>query len=303
MIDSIFEFLYVVTTLLAIGVLLRRLGVVEKELRHMRGPNKPRTAPGHSRPHVQAHAQPGVEVLDLMVSPLSIILAQCELAKGDGELDERIELIERQARRMSKLIHREQDTTDRVRWESQQLEPGACVRAAVTHHSGLALERGVKVHVLVDETPTVKASPFLLPHALRHLVRAAIESASPNKGDVTVAVGLFPLEGEPTHLGFAVYDDGPGLDPVKLAQIFEPTPAEGGVEPTPEELSYSIVSAVAQAMDAQFLIESAPNAGTSATLKIPLVPAKTQTGDTDEAPAQKSETKAQAQPVFIPVES
>ena len=204
MVDSVFEFLYVAASLLAIGVLLRRLRAVEAELRELRAGAPSRAVAGPARPAT------GVEVLDLMASPLSILLAQCELAKGSGEMDERIQLIERQARRMSKLIHREIDTSDRrVRWEAQQLEPGACVRAAVTHHAGLALERGVKVHVLVDDTPAVKASPFLLPHALRHLVRAAIESASPNKGDVTVAVGLFPVTGEPTHVGFAVYDDGP----------------------------------------------------------------------------------------------
>ena len=81
---------------------------------------------------------------------------------------------------------------------------------------------------------------------------------------------------------------------VKLAQIFEPTPTDGEREPSPEELSYSIVSAVSQAMEAQFVIESAPEAGTSATLKIPLAPAK----------RREEEPQAEApQQVFVPVEA
>ena len=205
----------------------------------------------------------------MLVTPLTAILAQCELARGQRRMNKRLEAVEREALRMRDILARLPGADRKIEEELEEVDGEATMRAAVDSYSGLSLDRDVKVHIVAEPAPHVVANARLLNRALRHLVRTAISSAPPRKGDVTAAVGLLPVDGEPTHLAFAVADDGPGIETARLVRILDPS-IEEDAEPTAEELAYSVVYALARAMGAQFAMHSAPGTGTRATIKIPL---------------------------------
>lgn len=269
MVELPLVYLFSATTLIAVAVLLQRVKAAEVEVERLRSELSGRAAPeAEDAPLLES------ETRALYLSPVSVILAECELARGEGRMDARLETIERCARRVADLLERQRLPGDTLRRETRELDPSACVRAAIGTFAGLALERGVKVHVMTEETPRVRAVPALLAHALRNLVRAAVEAAPRGCGDVTVATGVLPPEGEPEHVAVAVADDGPGIEPARLIRILAGAGAADDAPPRPEELAYSIVHAVAIAMGARFVVDSAPGAGTRATLKLPLVRAQ-----------------------------
>lgn len=267
MTGTAFAFFLLAASLLAVAVVVLRLRTVERELRRAKGGSGGEPPAPAPRPE-ETLAAP--EARALFWSPLSVILVQCGLAREAGDAERRIGIIERHACRLRDLLEMQRLPGFDVVGEKRDLDATALVRAAVDVHAGLALERGVKVHVLTEATPPLRTSPALASHALRHLVRAAVESAPRGTGDVTVATGLLPLEGEPTHVAFAVADDGPGIEPARLARLMDPA-ASGGAPPRAFELSYAIVDAVAIALDAEFTVDSRPGQGTRATLKVPLV--------------------------------
>jgi len=266
MVDPTLEFLFLVAVLLAVGILLRRVDVLEKRAAPEGG-----TGAGASpdEEQVSPAMDADTDTWALLVAPLSSILHQCELARGQRQMDSHMEAVEKAAVRMRDLLTRLPGAERKIHEELEEIEPEATLNAAVESYAGLALDRDVKVHVIVEPVPLVVANARLLSRALRHLVRSAITSAPPGRGDVTAAVGLLPIDGEPTHLAFAVADGGPGIEPARLVRILDPS-IEEETQPTAEELAYSVVYALARAMGAQFAMHSAPGTGTRATIKIPL---------------------------------
>ncbi len=254
------EILFLAAVLLAVGLLLRRVGTLEKEAAPEAPPAETRRVSG---------VDSDTDTWALLVTPLTAILHQCELARGQRKMDGRLEEVEKHAARMRDLLARLPGADRRIEEELEEVDPEGAMRSAVDSYSGLSLDRDVKVHLVVEPAPVVVANARLLHRALRHLVRTALTSAVPRKGDVTAAVGLLPVEGEPTHLAFAVADDGPGIETARLVRILDPS-IEEETQPTAEELAYSVVYALARAMGAQFAMDSAPGTGTRATIKIPL---------------------------------
>ncbi len=258
--DPTLEFLFLASVLLAVGLLLRRVDTLEK--------SSAQEAPPEDMPAVPA-VDADTDAWALLVTPLTAILGQCELARGQRKMDARLEEVEKHALRMRDLLARLPGADRKIEEELEEVDPEATMRAAVDSYSGLSIDRDVKVHIVSEPAPHVVTNARLLHRALRHLVRTALTSAQPRKGDVTAAVGLLPVEGEPTHLAFAVADDGPGIETARLVRILDPS-IEEETEPTAEELAYSVVYALARAMGAQFAMDSAPGTGTRATIKIPL---------------------------------
>lgn len=264
MVDPTLEFLFLAAVLLAVGILLRRVDHLEKGSSPRAG-TPPAPPPIESRGAMDADT----DTWALLVAPLSAILHQCELARSQRQMDVRMETVEKHAARMRDLLARLPGAERKIQEELEEVEPEEMLVSAVDSYSGLALDREVKVHLVAEPAPAVVANKRLLQRALRHLVRTAITSAPPRRGDVTAAVGLLPADGDPTHLAFAVADDGPGIEPARLVRILDPS-IEEETQPTAEELAYSVVYALARAMGAQLTMTSAPGTGTRATIRIPL---------------------------------
>ncbi|MHC4342065.1 MAG: sensor histidine kinase [Planctomycetota bacterium] len=261
-----FQTLLLLTALLAVAVLLRRLKTVEARQAQKAGGNK------KSEDEQDALAAVGAltcDIANMVLSPVTIIQGQCELARIKGESDRRLETIEREARRIANVVERFRGLGREHRDEVQEVDPVACAQQALRSLSGLVRERDVTVHETVEPVPRIETNPFLLTHALRHLLKAAIQAAPEEVGDVTMAVGLLPTKGDAKHVAFAVADDGPGIPPEQLPFIFHPYP-NGSSGVRGECLAYAVVYAVAHAMGATVVVNSAPGAGTQATLKVPL---------------------------------
>ncbi len=278
------DILFPFVSLLAVAVLLRRI----RSLEHDRSVSPSRGATseqGAGRPATAQRSDLLAATYDMLYSPLLVILGQCELSGKGGEGDAfRLRIVQRQARRMRDLLERQYKPASARLPEADQrlLEPAVCMRAAVDRWAGRALERGVRIHYMVEDAPTIRVNPTLLAHALRHLVGAAIEAAPEGEGDVTVAVG--EIDGQ---VMFAVADDGPGLEPDQLVDLFCPVERASDRAVDMDEdgaitLSYSIVYATSHALGGSFVLDTAPDAGTRATLRLPRVPAQT----SGENPAQ-----------------
>lgn len=260
MLDRGLEILFVATTLLALGILFRRLKKAEAELDQRRAraddPSQPLVLEGDNR--------------SVVVSAMTAILGQCEAARGQSNPDGRLmQVIERQAQRVWDLLERYSMPTPPALEPVRPIIPEDLARAAIEAESALAQGRDVKVHLLVDETPPVKASAAVLANALQQLVRAAVLSAPEGRGDVTVAVGCLPPGAETTHVGFCIADDGPGFEPTQLLDILEPPEGEQAEPGTPERC-FALAYSLCRAMRIGFVMDSAPGGGTRTTIKLPL---------------------------------
>jgi len=262
----VFDLMLLATSILIVVVLTKRLHRVDRERRRIAAELHKVTGAQDSMSAVGVLTG---EMGHLVISPLTVILGQCELARGRDANRARIEIIERQARRIADVVERFRSVGKEHRNETQEVDPARCALAVVDALDELATERDVRIHEMIEPCPSIHVNPALLSNALRHLLRTAIQAAPRGVGDVTLAVGVMPADHGPGHVMFAVADDGPGIPPEQLPRVFHPCP-EGGASVRGEGFSYAVVYAIARAMGATVVVDSAPGAGTRATLKIPL---------------------------------
>lgn len=265
--DPALEFFLITAVLLVVGVALRRVSQLERECRELRARTSSRAAQDQERDALAAVGTLASEICHMIVSPLTVILGQCELAKGGGSLPQRVATIEEQARRIAAVVERYRGVGQRSRDDVRDIDPLECARSALRSVAALAASRGVTIHEHFDETGPLRANPFLISQALRHMLRAAVEASHSDVGDVTFAIGLLPVKGETTHVAFAVADDGPGVPLAQIPRVFHPTTDGAGGR---LGLGYSVVYAIARAMGATLVIDTAPGAGTRATFKVPV---------------------------------
>ncbi len=277
--------LVLLTSICAIVVALRRLAQSESERAALREELEGRARGGDEQEALAAVGLIASELCKMVVSPVTVILGQCELARAQGGGDRRLDAIERQARRIADVVERHRGLADSQAAEVREIDPAACARAALGATSALAKQRDVTVHEMLEDSPRIRINPFLLTHALRHMLRSAIEASPKGKGDVTFAMGYLPgARGEEDYLAFAVADDGPGIEPLALPRVFHPFPEESGTWRS-TGFGYSVVYAIARATGATILLDTAPGAGTRATFKVPL-PRKVEVSQPTSQPAR-----------------
>jgi len=272
---EVFQFFFVAVASAVALLTLHRLRVVEREQAEDRANG---TADAQGLREEEALAAVGIltdEFCDRVVSPLTVILGQCELAQRRGEGDPRLERIESEARRILDAIDHQRRDPVYAGLALREIDPEPCVRRALEAAHALADRRGVNLHVMLDPMPRVPANPYLLTHALRSMLRGAIEGAAPGMGDVTFAVGLLPVDGPPTDLAFAVADDGEGMERGQFERIFQPDAQAGEVQ-NAIGFSYTVAWSIARTSGARLALDSAPGEGTRATLRVPLAVAAPQ---------------------------
>jgi len=268
-VSAVFELLLLGSSVLAVAVLLVRLRRVEQDRDRLLNQVDDRKATNPQADTLAALGMLTSEISHMVISPLTVILGLCELARSAGTEKARFETIQRQARRIRDVVERYRDVGREFRDEVGLVDPVQCAREALDSLSALAKERDIVVHEHIEPVPHLEGSRFLLTHALRQLLKSAIQAAPQGKGDVTLALGLLPEGNEPAQVGFAIADDGPGIELERLPRIFHPFP-EGGTAVRGEGFAYAVVYAVARAMGATVVVDSAPGAGTRATLKVPV---------------------------------
>lgn len=158
-------------------------------------------------------------------TPLTIILGYSEMLSAglsgplDGEQLDAINTIHQQGRYLLKLLDRilTLQEIDRSGISRQPLDLAIWLRALVEHWQQPAEQAGIQLSLqLPQRLPKVQADPDLLMQALEALLENAIKF-SPDGGSVQVSVAV-----EERQVHIAVADQGIGLAPQHLEQIFEP---------------------------------------------------------------------------------
>lgn len=244
---ALVELLFLATMLTALAVALYRIAQLEIDLeeesaRDVREPDAP-----------EAFDERELE-RELLASPVELIRTACRV-DSEGMDAEAVARIARHADRIAELLGRESQPEPESP-ASMRVDPVALLTDALIEFESVAHARGVAIHRHLEETGEVEVEAHVLDQAVRHLVRAAVESAREGCGDVTVALG--EIDGT---VHFAVADDGPGMTPHRIAEVLEPA-----AEPS----SYAVVAGLARSLRGRFVLESGEGVGTRATLQIPV---------------------------------
>ncbi len=155
-------------------------------------------------------------------TPTSVVLAQCEYAleapRPEMEYVRSLEVIERQGRKMSKLINemlaftRLERGTDR--YPMQSLDLSALVRDACEDLS-LIREKGITLTAGIADGVTVRGNPELLSRLLTNLVGNAYRYG---RADGHIRVDLSTADGDAL---LRVTDDGIGISEDDRTKIFD----------------------------------------------------------------------------------
>ena len=131
----------------------------------------------------------------------------------------------------------------------------------------LALPRGVSVRLDAPAPLAVQGDPAALRRAVLNLVENAVKY-TPRGGRVEVS--LAAVDGS---AAIAVRDTGVGMDPAEAARVFEPfvrLDAARARDTGGAGLGLAIVRSIVLAHDGTLAVESAPGAGSTFTIRLPL---------------------------------
>ena len=256
------EFFVIASALLAVGVALRRTRSAEVDSVVLRRELARQDEPLEEQEALAAIGLMGSELCEMIISPLTVLLAQCELAQGCGESTPRLKTIEKQARRIASVVERHRGLAPSRRDDKVVIDPLVLADETLESLAVLAADRGVTIHRLYDDLPEFEGNLALWRKAIRHLVRAGIRAAPKGIGDVTLAVG--ELDGA---VVFCVADDGPGMDEHQRRSALRPFDG-GSATLRSTGVSYAISAAIAEAIGAELALDSAPGSGTRASIKV-----------------------------------
>ncbi len=171
-----------------------------------------------------------------------------------------IEVLQASAERLHRVVDNLADFASLQAGESPivpgRVDPDALVDEVVADQRSAV--RDARVHVLVSKGGggPVSADPRKLRQALSNLVQNAVKF-SPHGGEVLVEV-----KRDPSHLRFAVYDQGPGVSPADAENIFEPffhaTTGDDSARPPGSGLGLPVARRIAEAHGGRVWLESPP---------------------------------------------
>jgi signal transduction histidine kinase len=207
-------------------------------------------------------------------NPLTVIVASAEMADMMEEKDEihkYLENISSAAIRMRNMITDLLDVNAIEQGKfTSKIEPcdiRALVQRSVENNQLAADRKGIQIRVGACEGLWAKADEAATMQILDNLISNALKYSPPN---TTTAVHTLP---EANYILVSVRDEGPGIsesDQKKLFQKFTRLTARptGGESST--GLGLAIVKRLAEAMSGTIQCHSAPGAGSTFTLRLPI---------------------------------
>jgi signal transduction histidine kinase len=212
-------------------------------------------------------------------TPLTAILGYVELLlgeedAGDGERDRHLEVIERNARRLLRLVG-DLLFAAQVEAGSLLLEPGSVdlpelVRESIAPAQPLARQHGIELHAEVEPLARCRGDRDRLAQVLDNLISNALKFTPPG-GRVTVR-----LASDQGAALLAVRDSGLGIPPEEIPRLFDrfyrATNATARAVPG-AGLGLTIVRAIVEGHDGVVQVESQLGSGTTVTIRLPLEPA------------------------------
>ena len=157
-------------------------------------------------------------------TPLQAIIGWTQLLKT-GDLDpedlrEGIKVIERNAQTQNQLISDLLDvariTSGKLRLDVQPVDPAAVIEAAVVAVLPAAQAREIKIHKLLDsDAGPIEGDPSRLQQVIWNLLNNAVKF-TPKAGRVSIMLRRID-----SHIEISVSDNGAGIDPALLPNVFE----------------------------------------------------------------------------------
>ena len=206
-------------------------------------------------------------------NPVHTILMATSLLR-DLPLDDvdltrqKVEIIERAARRADRLISDLMDITrianGKMLLESQEFGAAEALAEAAQLAAAEAQRKGITITVVPLEWPlTADADRHRVLQALDNLISNAVKF-TPNNGQVTLATASVP-EG----IVFEVRDTGPGIPAAEQANMFRPFWQARRVDRRGVGLGLSIVKGIVDAHGGRIEIESDGTSGTTIRFTVP----------------------------------
>jgi signal transduction histidine kinase len=150
------------------------------------------------------------------------------------------------------------------------------VEEAVAGLQKKAAEKGVKLTIELDETiPPMPLDAEGINQVVLNLVINAIEAVRANEGQVRVSTQFHPEEGIADML---VMDDGPGIEPERIEELFEPfksTKGHGGTG-----LGLPVVRKIVREHHGRTVVDSTPGVGTVFRIRLPAQELRRQSEET-----------------------
>ncbi len=202
-------------------------------------------------------------------NPLSVILGYTKLLRAESTTNaEELRIIDEEARQCKRIVQELLDLARPSRLEIEAVDLVMLAREAVHHLDDAGTLQDRKVEVVSAAPVMVAADAGRLRQVIANIVTNAAEATSPT-GKIVIEASA---NAEAAIL--TVADDGAGITPELLAQIFDPfvTTKRHGTG-----LGLAIAQAIAEAHGGRISVISSVEAGTRVSLQLPIAPREAHT--------------------------
>jgi signal transduction histidine kinase len=197
-------------------------------------------------------------------NPLSVILGYTKLLRANpGPHADDLGIIESETRQCQRIVAELLDLARPHRLDVQPVDLAMLAREAVDRLEDAGALHDRKVEV-------VARAPVVVP-ADAGRIRQVIANVVVNAAEATASTGKITIDArsEADVAILTVADDGPGIPPDMLAQVFDPFVT---TKPHGTGLGLAIVYAIVDAHGGQISIASSAETGTCVSLRLPVSP-------------------------------
>ena len=227
--------------------------------------------------HLASLGQASAEFVHDLGNPLTIVWGYVQLLAKKLEQSEKeqpaqsaasakeLNIIEQNVRLCRELLTMWQSYGSVEAAPHKPISGSAVVREVVKGVESIAVQSGVTLTGEISEDPCMLlGDPVQLKRAIQNVIVNAVQAAAEKKG--SVAVNCAPKE---FYVDVRVEDTGGGITPAQLAKIFEPyfTTRQGK---SGTGLGLYITKKVVEDHHGSIKVDSAPETGTTFTIRLPL---------------------------------
>ena len=194
-------------------------------------------------------------------NPLLVILGYSKLLRVEaGSSSEELRIIEDEARQCQRIVQGLLDLARPHQLEVESVDLTELVREAVERMQGAGALDDREVTLLSHAPVFVSADAGSLRQVIANVLTNATE-ATPPSGKITIETRV-----DSDHSTLTVTDDGPGVAPEILQNVFDPFVT---TKPRGTGLGLSIAQAIVDAHGGTISISSSPSSGTLVLLQLP----------------------------------
>ena len=221
--------------------------------------------------------QASAEFVHDLGNPLTIVWGYVQLLakrldKSDGDGSENtasvkeLNIIEQNVRLCRELLTMWQSYGSVEASPPKPISVSAIVREVVKSVSAMAAQSGVEVKSTICEDPcTLLGDAVQINRAIQNVIINAVQASAEKKGTVTITCTQKDF-----YVDLLIGDTGPGIPPPQLSKIFDPyyttKQSKSGTG-----LGLYITKKVVEDHNGSIKVDSAPETGTTFTIRLPLL--------------------------------